>query len=84
MTSISTKIRDIIIVKSGHVGGHVTKKEIGSIATSEWHRIQNNAVETLKYLCAKSGGNAIVQLDIKKETHSEPGSGQGTHYYSVC
>lgn len=82
-STIAASISNVVVVRSGHVGGHVTVREIGPIVTPEWTRVHNEAVERLKHICVQAGGNAIVSLDILKETQSEPGSGDGTHYYSV-
>jgi uncharacterized protein YbjQ (UPF0145 family) len=73
----------IKVVKSDHVGGHNIKKSYDVVTGQNWECNQQDTVNNIKYQAYKIGANALVSLDICKDTHSEPGSGKGTHYYSV-
>lgn len=80
---IAKGISSIKVVKSEQVGGHNTKKSYEIVIGQHWERNQQDTVNNIKYQAYKIGANALLSLDICKDTHSEPGSGKGTHYYSV-
>src|SRR5690554_3455185 len=80
---IESGMSPIKVVKSDHVGGHNIKKSYGIVTGQYWERNQQNTVNNIKYQAYKIGANALVSLDICKDTHSELGSGKGIHYYSV-
>ncbi len=80
---IESGISPIKVVKSDYVGGHNIKKSYEIVTGQHWERNQQDTVNNIKYQAYRVGANALVSLDIRKDTHSEPGSGKGTHYYSV-
>ena len=80
---IKSGISRIKVVKSDHVGGHNIKKSYEIVTGQYWERNQQYTVNNIKYQAYKVGANALVSLDISKETDGEPGSGKGIHYFSV-
>lgn len=80
---IESGISPIIVAKSNHVGGHNIKKSYEIVTGQHWALNLQDTVKNIKYQAYKIGANALVSLDIYKDTHSEPGSGKGIHYYSV-
>lgn len=83
----SRRLRDaissIIVVKSDHVGGHNIKEYFDIVEGESWERDQEDTVDNIRYQAYKLGANALISLHIRKDTGSEPGSGKGTHYYSI-
>ncbi len=69
-TNIEKGISSIIkIVKSDYVGGHNVKRAYEKILTGEhWERNQQDTVNNIKYQAYKIGANALVSLDILKDT----------------
>lgn len=80
---IESGISPIKVVKTDRVGGHDIKKSYEIVTGQHWKRNQQDTVKNIKYQAYKMGANALLSLDICKDTGSEPGSGKGTHYYSV-
>lgn len=46
-------------------------------------RKEQGALEELRMLAARGGYNALVDVQFESATASEPGSGMGTHYFTV-
>ena len=80
---IDSKIINLTVVKSDHVRGHKITKSFSLIESTCWTRSPKDTIDNIKYQASKIGANAIVSLSVDRDTASEPGSGDGTHYYSV-
>lgn len=76
------RAQTVKVVSSGHVRGHKTIKTLGKIYTKIHHREPRNAKNELQFNAYELGGNAILNYYYHKHTHSEPGRGEGTHYYT--
>lgn len=77
---------DLMVVKSGQVGGHKTIQKFAPLVTLFWHRQSQDAVTELCKICCDRFGeaNAILNLKITKETGEEPSNeGWGKHLFSV-
>ena len=76
------KIEDVIVVKSPHVGGHNTIKEIDKIESETWDELTD--VETdLKFECYKKGGNTVLNFRYKKITKTGLSDRNRTYYYNA-
>ncbi len=80
---ILNKIDDIKTVKSDHVGGHNIVKKFNLVEGTHWERNPEESIKQIKYQTYKLGANAIISLKLEKDTGSEAGGGDGTHYYSI-
>jgi hypothetical protein len=77
---------DLIVVKSGQVGGHQTIRKFENIVTLSWHRQMQDAIAELRKKCCEQCGeaNAILDLKITKETGEERSNeGWGKHLFAV-
>ena len=78
----TTAIKNMIVVKSGHVGGHITKKVVGELSTEKWEDVYD--VETsLKYQAYVMGANAILKYKYIKHKNSKSTETGGTYYYNT-
>jgi len=51
--------------------------------TTPYFRQRDNAVCAAQYIAYAKGFSVIYDVEYIKETDSEPGSGNGTHYFTV-
>lgn len=83
LVKLKNELENIIVVKSSYVGNHKIVEEFAHLSTDKWVNDSQKAIKNLKYKALMLGANAIVNLEINKNTDSKPGKGKGTHYYSV-
>jgi uncharacterized protein YbjQ (UPF0145 family) len=75
-------IESMIIVRSRHVGGHKTVKDLGEVSTTEWRDI-NDVATAIKHEAFLLGANAVLNYKYKKKKRSEETDSGGTYYYST-
>jgi hypothetical protein len=51
--------------------------------STDWRRDKADSDRELRLLAAASGFDLIFEMDFDKSTGEEPGSGKGTHYYTI-
>lgn len=64
--SLQPLISEIIVVVSGHIGGHTITKEFGLLISPEGFNTKNEAVDWLKFSSVNLGGNAIIDLNVER------------------
>jgi len=72
---------EMIVVRSGHVGGHTTIKILGDIETDFEYDDFDDAKSELKCKTLEVGGNAILNCKHHRHKYSQPTNG-GTYYYN--
>ena len=77
------KAKDIIVVRSSHVGGHKTIRILGEISTGIAYEDFDDAKFELQYNTLKMGGNAILNYKYIRHKYSQITDGGGTYYYSL-
>lgn len=75
-------MESMIVVRSGHVRGHITKEVIGKITTDEFKDIKD-AVASAKFQAYRLGGNAIIKYSYTKYKNSKPADSGATYYYNT-
>lgn len=75
-------MESMIVVRSGHVGGHITKEVVGNILTEEY-RDFDGAEASAKFQAYSMGANAIMKYRYTKYKNSKPTESGGTYYYST-
>ena len=58
----------LVCTKDKEIIGNRNYRVIGRISSAKTHRDRNKAVDDLKFQCVKLGANAILELEIHKET----------------
>lgn len=72
---------EMIVVRSGHVGGHTTIKILRDIETDFEYDDFDDAKSELMCKTLEAGGNAILNYKYHRHKYSKPTNG-GTYYYS--
>tara|TARA_Y100000589_G_C27174163_1_gene638003 strand:+ start:109 stop:852 length:744 start_codon:yes stop_codon:yes gene_type:complete len=65
---LKDSVESVVCTKDKEIPGSRNYKVLGRVSSSKSHRDRNKAVEDLKFQCVKLGGDALLELEIHKET----------------
>ena len=67
-SELKNKVEALICIKDKEIPGNRNFKVLGRVSSAKTHKDRNKAVEDLKFQCVKLGGDAVLELEIHKET----------------
>jgi len=67
-SDLKNKVEALICIKDKEIPGNRNFKVLGRVSSAKTHKDRNKAVDDLKFQCVKLGGEAILELEIHKET----------------
>lgn len=62
------KVDSLICTNAKELPGHAEFKVLGRVSSSKSYKDRNKAVQDLKYQCVRLGADALLELEIHKET----------------
>lgn len=67
-SELKDKVESLVCIKDNKIPGNRNYKVLGRVSSAKTHKDRNKAVDDLKFQCVKLGGEAILELEIHKET----------------
>ena len=67
-SELKDKVEALVCIKDKGIPGNRNYKVLGRVSSAKTHKDRNKAVEDLKFQCVKLGGDAVLELEIHKET----------------
>ena len=67
-SELKENVEALVCIKDKEISGNRNYKVLGRVSSAKTHKDRNKAVDDLKFQCVKLGGEAVLELEIHKET----------------
>lgn len=68
LEELKKQTENLVCTNAAEIPGHKDFKVLGRVSSSKSYKDRNKAIQDLKYQCIKLGADALLEMEIHKET----------------